>query len=569
MNSLLKLNNICAYPYINFYLIHLAKRFKKRSKRAEQIQRGVLSELIKLNGQSDFGRAHGLAEVKSYQDLVGRLGVTDYETYRPYVEEMAGGNYRSLLGGNEKPVMFALTSGTTGKPKQIPVSRLFLRNYRRGWFLVVSSLWANHRELWSRQVFQLSSPMDDYLTASGIPCGAISGMTAKMPNKLVRSYYSVPAGATYITETSDRYYAAVRIAAEQDVGLIVTASPAALIGMAKCVQGRSEELLRDIHDGRLSEKCQIDPELRRELCRKLKPNPRLARELEQKGGAEGLRPRDYWRVSLIACWLGGTMGLYIPELRELYGDVALRDIGLMASEGRMSVPLTDNTPAGLLDIDNNFYEFIPADEMDSWSGAALLGHELEIGQKYFILLTTPSGFFRYNISDVVEVMGYEGEAPVIRFLNKGSHISSVVGEKVSAYNVVQAMDKVSKLIGGKEQCYEVVLCPQWSELPFYQLNVDAGACAGLGTEKGRAELAKAFDEALIELNIEYASKRKTNRLGAVQVRILKAGYLAECDRKQMSCSVTARSQFKHQYLLTELGADKDFPEAEEIKKSQI
>ena len=559
MNNPLRLNNLCAYPYIHFHLIHLVNRFKKRTARAEQIQRDVLARLIKLNGESDFGRAHGLAEVRNYGDLVERVGITDYETYRPYVEQMAEGNNKALLGSGKKPVMFALTSGTTGKPKQIPVSETFLRNYRRGWFLLVSWFWANHKELWYRQVFQLSSPMDDYLTGAGIPCGAISGMTAKMPHWLVRSYYSVPQEATYIKDTPSRYYAAIRIAAEQDVGLIVTASPATLIGMAKCVQGRSEELLRDIHDGSLSENCQIAEELRNSLCRKLKPNPRLAKTLEQKAGANGLLPRDYWRVSVIACWLGGTMGLYIPELRELYGNATLHDIGLLASEGRMSVPLADNTPAGVLDIDNNFYEFIPAEEIDNWQGPALLGHELEVGQKYFILLTTPSGFFRYNISDVVEVVAYSGQAPVIRFLNKGTHISSVVGEKVSAYNVVQAMAKVSKMVGREEQCYEVVLCPQWSEPPFYRLNIDAEACISLRTAEGKEKLAKAFDEALTEQNIEYKSKRQTNRLGPVQVRILQAGYLAECDRKQMTRSVTARSQFKHQYLLTKLGADKDFP----------
>ncbi|NIA07237.1 MAG: hypothetical protein GWP14_06320 [Actinobacteria bacterium] len=567
MNTPIQLNNLCAYPYINLHLIHLANRFKKRNKRAEQIQSRLLDWLIKLNGNSDFGQAHGLARVRNYKDLVQRVGITDYETYRPYVEQMADGNNRALLGSDAKPVMFALTSGTTGKPKQIPVTKLFLRNYRRGWFLLVSWLWRNHKELWYRQVFQLSSPLDDYFTTAGIPCGAISGMTAKMPHWLARSYYSVPQDATYIKDTSDRYYAAIRIAAEQDVGLIVTASPATLIGMAKSVQQRSEELLRDIHDGSLSEKCQIPAELRQNLCRKLKPNPKLAKKLEQKTGSEGLLPRDYWRVSIIACWLGGTMGLYIPQLRELYGKATLHDIGLLASEGRMSIPLIDESPQGVLDIDNNFYEFIPAEEIDNWSGPALLGHELQIGQKYFILLSTPNGFFRYNMSDVVEVVDYLGEAPVISFLNKGTHISSIVGEKLSAYNVVQAMAKASKIMGQENQCCDAVLCPQWSEPPFYRLNIDAKACAGLETSEGQKKLAEAFDQALIEVNIEYKSKRKTGRLGPAQLRTLEPGYLAQCDRKKMARSVTARSQFKHQYLLTELAADKDFPVLEKEKNS--
>ena len=225
----------------------------------------------------------------------------------------------------------------------------------------------------------------------------------------------------------------------------------------------------------------------------------------------------------------------------------------------MSIPLSAETPDGMLDIDNNFYEFIPADQMDGWTGPALLGHELEVGKKYFILMTTPSGFFRYNISDVVEVSGYVGGAPIIRFLNKGTHISSIVGEKLSEHNVVQAISEVYKENGQDNQCFDVVLCPQWGDPPFYRFNIDRKAFAGLDGEAFRTDLSKKLDQALMAVNVEYKSKRKTDRLGPVEVRILAEGYLAQCDKQKMARSVTAQSQFKHRYLHTELGADKDFP----------
>ena len=262
------------------------------------------------------------------------------------------------------------------------------------------------------------------------------------------------------------------------------------------------------------------------------------------------------------------MGLYIPQLRELYGDVALHDIGLLASEGRMNIPLSDETPDGLLDIDSNFYEFIPADEIQGWTGPALLGHELEVGEKYFILLTTPSGFFRYNISDVVEVSRYVGGAPVIRFLNKGTRISSTVGEKLSEHNVVKSIARICREGAQDEQSFDVVLCPQWGDPPFYRLNVDSEAFEGLDSEAVRTDLAKRLDQGLVAVNIEYESKRKSERLGPLQVRALAAGYLAKCDKQRMARSVTARSQFKHRYLHTELGADKDFPVFKSCEESR-
>ena len=124
------------------------------------------------------------------------------------------------------------------------------------------------------------------------------------------------------------------------------------------------------------------------------------------------------------------MSLNIPQLQHLYGDVAVRDIGLMASEGHMSIPVADGNGGGVLDIEGNFFEFIPAEELENWTGPGLLCDELQVGQKYFVILTTPSGLFRYNISDVVEVTGYMHQAPIIRFLNKGNRISTMASRRL-------------------------------------------------------------------------------------------------------------------------------------------
>ena len=138
-------------------------------------------------------------------------------------------------------------------------------------------------------------------------------------------------------------------------------------------------------------------------------------------------------------------------------------------------------------------------------------------------MTTPSGFFRYNISDVVEVSGYVGGAPMIRFLNKGTHISSMVGEKLSEHNVVQAIARIYKKRGQNDRCFDVVLCPQWAEPPFYRFNIDREAFAGLDSEPVRTELGKNLDQELMAVNMEYQSKRKSDRLGSVEVRVLQRG----------------------------------------------
>ncbi|MCK4849904.1 MAG: GH3 auxin-responsive promoter family protein, partial [Phycisphaerae bacterium] len=173
------------------YLVRAADGLEKRGRRAKEIQLGRLAALIKLNSGSEFGQDHGLEGVVAYKDFAERIPVTDYESYRPYVERMAEGNSGALLGREEKLQMFALTSGTTGQPKQIPVGGTFFRNYRRGWKKIASLVYRDHPEVWHRQIFQLASPANDYLTSGGIPCGAISGLTEQMQNWLARRYYAV------------------------------------------------------------------------------------------------------------------------------------------------------------------------------------------------------------------------------------------------------------------------------------------------------------------------------------------------------------------------------------------
>ena len=57
------------------------------------------------------------------------------------------------------------------------------------------------------------------------------------------------------------------------------------------------------------------------------------------------------------------MGAYLRQYPRYFGDLPVRDVGLIASEGRMTIPLADGTPAGVLDVTSHYFEFIPEEEM--------------------------------------------------------------------------------------------------------------------------------------------------------------------------------------------------------------
>ncbi|GAH84039.1 unnamed protein product, partial [marine sediment metagenome] len=169
---------------------------------------------------------------------------------------------------------------------------------------------------------------------------------------------------------------------------------------------------------------------------RFRPSPALARRLEDGIARDGvLLPRHFWNVAFLANWTGGTLKLYLPRLRELFGSVPIRDIGLLASEGRFSIPLADETPAGVAEITSNFLEFIPADRIGEAPPPALRAEQVELGQEYFLVVTNWAGLWRYNMDDRVRVVDRLGDSPVFEFLSRGLHTANITGEKLTEHQV--------------------------------------------------------------------------------------------------------------------------------------
>jgi hypothetical protein len=347
----------------------------------------------------------------------------------------------------------------------------------------------------------------------------------------------------------------MRLAVPKNAGFMITANPATQLKLARIADQYAERLIRDVRDGTLEASLEIPPAVREELAPRLTADTRRAAQLEAIAARAGrLLPKDYWSLGFVANWTGGTMGLYLRDFSEYFGQTPVRDIGLLASEGRMSIPLEDGTPCGVLDVASNFYEFLPAAEYGAESPTVLLPHELEVGGDYFILLTTSAGFYRYDIGDRVRVHAFFGEAPVIEFLDKGAHISSLAGEKLTESQVVLAYERaclMHDLTPGS-----IVLAAQWADPPYYRLHVEPSPADPAG---GWAVLENAMDEQLGCVNIEYTNRRQTARLGPVRINVLPSGYLQALDAQLAGAYRRVNEQHKHTYLYPTPGQDAAFP----------
>ena len=107
-----------------------------------------------------------------------------------------------------------------------------------------------------------------------------------------------------------------------------------------------------------------------------------------------------WNVSFLANWTGGTLKLYLPRLAELFDNVPVRDIGLVASEGRFSIPLSDDSPAGVAEVtrtDNRLLRGIWVAAMGAWTDDDELVIPCSLTDTFFLKLVEHSECFSGTI----------------------------------------------------------------------------------------------------------------------------------------------------------------------------
>lgn len=531
------------------------RRFEAVLERCRDVQEDVLVRTLRANQDSDFGRRHGFDRINSYSDFANALPLARFGYFSPYIDRCCAGDSQALLGPSQKLQMFALTSATTGPVKYVPVTGDFVAQYRRGWNVWGVKAMQDHPEMFLGKMLQVSSPAEEERTAGGHPCGAISGMLAQQQKWIVRQLYAVPADVFRIGDPLLRYYAIMRFAIPEDIRLIVTANPSTLLALAKTASARAQQMIREIHDGTIDTCRELSTERRSRLAGFLKPNRRRSRQLERLLDEHGrLLPKHYWTPALLAHWTGGTVGCYLPRVKQYYGDAPVRDIGLLASEGRMSIPLEDGTAAGVLDIQGNFYEFVPAEEIHNLdlsdkavtlpNGLTVLrADQLDKGREYFVFLTNRAGLYRYHIGDMVRVMDSMGSTPIIKFVSRGAHVCSVTGEKLTEHQIVTAVNTALNEANLPSDIYTVA--PVLKDPPFYVLYVESKAKRSAGTLE---DLARNIDNLLQKGNIEYASKRKSHRIGPLTIQWMENDELTRLDRQLILMRHGRSEQFKHCFL---------------------
>jgi hypothetical protein len=482
----------------------------------------ALQRILTANADTTYGRQHGFAKVQSVRDFRQAVPINSYEELRPYVDRVADGTDPHALTAD--PVtMFTNTSGTTNKPKLVPVTasgRLAERRVKDMW---LSMLAHDHPTLLSGQAFYLFNNAEEYKTNSGIWVGSNAGLMYRNTNAMLRTAQSVPYEVCLVSDYESRYYVILRHILAADISMLACINPSSILLLAELANQHAEALIKDIYTGGLRDGLELSAEQYAFFRGRLKAKPNRARFLASLLAADGkLLPSKYWpNLKVLNSWKGPGVQAFIDKCKAWYGDLPTRDVGYGSSEFRTGLTVSDQGSPNVPVPDNYFYEFIPEGDKEPYlngSKDTLQLHELERGQRYLIVQTGPHGFYRYNIEDIIEVNGFYRRTPTINFVQKARMVTSITGEKIYETQVIEAIDIVGQRRPDLKPSFFVCYCDV--DAANYKLCVEFDSPR---SEEQLRDLLKLFEEALGEVNIEYPYKRASLRIKDPQIYQLPAG----------------------------------------------
>ncbi len=482
--------------------------------RPDEAQQSVLRRLLFANRGTRFGIEHGFAEIRNHAQFQGRVPVQHYEMLRPYIDEQRCTGARALTA--EAPLFYAQTSGTTGKPKHIPITPSTLAMHRTEQALFSYLQFRACPQAFAGKALGIMGAAVEGHLDSGHAVGSVSGYLYQSLPGVIQSRFVVPPEVSSIADYDLKYLVILRLAlAEPDITYLGSPNPTTFLRLIDILNDRRELLLRSLETGRLDALDRLDAPLARRIAQRLRPSPA---RVEQLAAASTLTFANVWPgIRLVTTWTGGSCGIALESLRKkLPPSAAVMELGYQASECRGTIALEAETSSGLPPLDHHFFEFADQAGWDGGTPTFLTLDQLEPAKRYYVLITTASGLYRYFMNDLVEVTGFFHRTPLLRFVQKGKGVTSLTGEKLYEAQTIEAVQETADRFGVASSFFLLVADEEASAYRLF-MEVDEGA------RPDAQAIAAAIDHRLGELNIEYQGKRHSGRLGPLTMAWLKRG----------------------------------------------
>jgi len=453
-------------------------RFNRALNDPAAAQDGLLRGLLARNAESAYGRAHGFAEIRGYEEFARRVPLVNHDDLEPWIERIRHGEARVLT---TEPVTHLIpTSGSTGARKLIPFTDGLQREFNRAIGPWIADLARQHPGILFGPAYWCITPaMQSVETeASLVPIGFADDASylGGWKSWLARKATVAPDGTSSIADMEEfRFRTLSCLLRERDLRLISVWHPTFLALLLDALPNYWERILAELHQDQR----------------------RRARELERVNPADA--PSLWPNLEIISCWGDGQAESAIADLRRRFPTKHIQPKGLLATEAFLTIPFGVAHPVA---IRSHFFEFVDED------GRIRRVHELRPRETYEVVVTTSGGLWRYRLGDLVKVTDFVGATPSLRFVGRAGNVSDLCGEKLSESFVASAIQKV---IGDMNSAPRfMLLAPEWCARSWrYTLFVEGKLNCAAARENLENELCA---------NPNYALSRQLGQLQPLSVR---------------------------------------------------
>ncbi len=421
-------------------------RLRQDTARAIALQHQTLLELMEENRDTEYGRRHGFAQVETAADYQRLVPLSDYANYDAYIQRAIAGQPGQLTAAD--PVFYAITSGSTGLPKYVPVTQADMRIHRDDILCGVLGQVAEHYQgLPPEQVFGKIFQVGEFVDTC-LPTGQMNGIRTSAVYQWMHhsgtfdaSRYCAPREVLFPRGLEDLTYVKVRFAlAEPNITAIHGVFLHRIVTILDYICQNWALLLRDMAQGTVDASIPLSDAWREKLAHWLPPNPARAAELarlELPQNTRGLVQKLWPNIKYILGVGGRLFPSYTEAMAQFAPGVPIHHFIYGASEGFQTLsPGLDRPDEYILLPRAGFFEFLPLDAPPGQPPLTISGVVLE--EKYELIITNRSGLYRYRMQDVVQVVGFYGQAPIIRLCYRINQVLNVADEKMDTEQLRQA-----------------------------------------------------------------------------------------------------------------------------------
>ncbi|HLZ56134.1 MAG TPA: GH3 auxin-responsive promoter family protein [Ktedonosporobacter sp.] len=527
------------------YSAYMSRKWKRAAYDVADAQLHVLQRILSVNRECEFGCEYHFSETATIESYQQHVPIRAYEDFEPYIERIAEGMPEVLT--MERVQQFGLTSGSTQASKLVPYTKSLVNEFQTGIDPWVYYLFRGFPRIFSGKTYWSVTPVGERKshTPGGVPIGFDDEQQYFSPltRWVLGSIMSVPSSLAQLKDMDTFRYVTLRLLLpEKSLAWVSVWNPSFLTLLLEPLAANFSHLIEDIRLGTVSVASQIESPLRDAILPLCKANPARAAELAslsriwqdrpftepfQSGGTlyEAIWPR----LSVISCWAHGSAAQALPALRAYFPRATIQPKGLLATEAFVSFPFKDDLSA--LSLLSHFFEF---EEVDGTEEPTIkLAHQLKRGRRYAVIVTTGGGLYRYRLNDVIEVVDFYRQCPLIRFVGRQSKVVDVCGEKLNETFARATIEDALAKHHLKASFW--MMAPQWPDnaRPFYTLFIQFDTDM-MKDEEQLQRLVREIDEAM-QASYHYEYARRLGQLAASRLFVI----ASECDASHTYLTVCA------------------------------